>query len=743
MPREPRNIVLLSDGTGNSSAKLRRTNVWRLYEALDLSTGAQVALYDDGVGTSSFKPFAILGGALGWGLKRNVRDLYSFACRNFRPAQDDKPDDRLYVFGFSRGAFTARVVVALIEDQGLIAGARGAELERLAKWAYRGYRRKFDATGGLVTPLRNLRDVILRAWEGLLGLPSYEEVKRRNVHPRVSFLGLFDTVDAYGLPVAEMKWGWDDWVWPLSMCTPEAPAIANKICHALALDDERQTFHPLLMTEAGRKPTSHTSEETLSQVWFAGAHSNIGGGYPNDSLSYVPLLWMAEEAAKTDLKLHKVVLDGWRACADPNGPAHDSRRGLGSYYRYMPRSVADLSADHLAGVEIRRPKIHESVFQRIAIGPQEYAPVVLPENYAVVRTSGEIVDGDGNPFEHPTQSRLRTATQEQIWNLVWLRRLAYFATLILTLFIAVPSLIGDRTLDQRSLALSGVIESVSKVLPDTVQPWMTYHQENPVRLSVLVVLLGFLWAISAGLQARIQDRMRGIWNTTADTGPQVVTTEPKPPGFAGRVVYGYRTHRMYLAVRDALTERVFPFVFGLGALLSLAVIGVGTVNRAVFAVATATGQICREIPEPVATASATWTSRFNSRELCHSTGIRIETGVRYTIRVELPEGWSDGDLRVATPAGFGSARRPAVLIPALPFRRMLTQPWFRVIARVGAKGAEYHPITQADSELVSRKAGQLFLFVNDAVAPGAWDYFYDNNSDVTATVTVKRLGGRP
>jgi hypothetical protein len=66
-----------------------------------------------------------------------------------------------------------------------------------------------------------------------------------------------------------------------------------------------------------------------------------------------------------------------------------------------------------------------------------------------------------------------------------------------------------------------------------------------------------------------------------------------------------------------------------------------------------------------------------------------------------------------------------------------------VIARVGAKGAEYHPITQADSELVSRKAGQLFLFVNDAVAPGAWDYFYDNNSDVTATVTVKRLGGRP
>ena len=71
----PRNIVLLSDGTGNSSASVWRTNVWRMYEALDLSAGDQLALYDNGVGTSMFRPLAILGGALGWGRKRNVRDL--------------------------------------------------------------------------------------------------------------------------------------------------------------------------------------------------------------------------------------------------------------------------------------------------------------------------------------------------------------------------------------------------------------------------------------------------------------------------------------------------------------------------------------------------------------------------------------------------------------------------------------------------------------------------------------------
>ena len=84
-----RNIVLLSDGTGNSAAKVWRTNVWRTFEALDLSGDDQVAFYDDGVGTSSFKPLAILGGAFGFGLKRNVIDIYKFACRNYRD-QDDR-----------------------------------------------------------------------------------------------------------------------------------------------------------------------------------------------------------------------------------------------------------------------------------------------------------------------------------------------------------------------------------------------------------------------------------------------------------------------------------------------------------------------------------------------------------------------------------------------------------------------------------------------------------------------------
>src|SRR6266566_6453421 len=96
-------IILLSDGTGNSAAKVWRTNVWRIFEFLDLTSPDQVAKYDDGVGSSSFKPLAILGGAFGWGLKRNLLDLYKFLCRTYQSS-----DDEIFAFGFSRGAFTIR-----------------------------------------------------------------------------------------------------------------------------------------------------------------------------------------------------------------------------------------------------------------------------------------------------------------------------------------------------------------------------------------------------------------------------------------------------------------------------------------------------------------------------------------------------------------------------------------------------------------------------------------------------------
>ena len=134
-----KNIVLLSDGTGNSAGKVWRTNVWRVFEGLDLSDPQQVACYDDGVGTSAFKPLAVLGGAFGWGLRRNVLTLYEFLCRNYQPG------DRIYGFGFSRGAYTMRVVTGLALSQGIVKGDTDEELHRNARLAYSAYREKFKS----------------------------------------------------------------------------------------------------------------------------------------------------------------------------------------------------------------------------------------------------------------------------------------------------------------------------------------------------------------------------------------------------------------------------------------------------------------------------------------------------------------------------------------------------------------------------------------------------------------------
>jgi uncharacterized protein (DUF2235 family) len=136
-----RNVVLLSDGTGNSAAKLFKTNVWRTYQALDVSTSNQVAFYDDGVGTSSFKPLAYFGGVFGWGLKRNVIEMYMFLCRNHTCG------DRIYGFGFSRGAFTIRVLASFVLSQGLVTKfSSSGDLRRKSLKLYRHFRNREATT---------------------------------------------------------------------------------------------------------------------------------------------------------------------------------------------------------------------------------------------------------------------------------------------------------------------------------------------------------------------------------------------------------------------------------------------------------------------------------------------------------------------------------------------------------------------------------------------------------------------
>lgn len=374
-----KNIVLLSDGTGNSSRSLFKTNVWRLYELLDLSNPEQqVAFYDDGVGTSSFKLFAILGGIFGFGLKRNVIAIYSFCCRNYRQG------DRIYCFGFSRGAFTIRIVAGMIASQGLVAyDDNEADLARFAADAYRRYRRRF--TGGILKylgkihiDLRGMRDFMIRLSRRLRGqnvaAPPAVDVES------IQFVGIWDTVDAYGGPIEEMTRAIDYWVWPLSMPDQFMSAKILKACHAMSLEDERSAFTPVIWderyvrakarvpgndktdwlfdinydprSEAAKRaePPPHRrtqlpeiDQKRISQVWFVGVHADVGGGYPQNGLAYVTLDWMLDRAEPYGLRYftgQRPIVTDPRVC--PDDKLNDSRKGFGAYYRYKPRNLKDL-----------------------------------------------------------------------------------------------------------------------------------------------------------------------------------------------------------------------------------------------------------------------------------------------------------------------------------------------------------------------------------------------------------------
>jgi uncharacterized protein (DUF2235 family) len=332
----PKNIILLSDGTGNAAASIWRTNVWRIFQAIDLNSADQVARYDDGVGTASFKPIAILGGAFGWGLKRNVIDLYKFLCRNYSPGSN------IYAFGFSRGAFTIRVLIGLIAHEGLIPFTTQDDLDARAIAAYRAFRQARYSTRADAL-FRPVRDILVFIKDMALGRDRYDSAKNiKDVSIR--FVGLWDTVAAYGLPVEEWTIGIDRYLWPLELPDRKPWSKIERACHALSLDDERTTFYPVLWDE------SSAASGKISQVWFSGVHGNVGGGYPDDSLAGVPLQWIMTEAQAAGL-VFKVtprqpdallVADSTR---DKDGRLYDSRQGLASYYRYGPRDVGALCND--------------------------------------------------------------------------------------------------------------------------------------------------------------------------------------------------------------------------------------------------------------------------------------------------------------------------------------------------------------------------------------------------------------
>jgi uncharacterized protein (DUF2235 family) len=377
-----KNIVLCSDGTGNQDIKARGTNVYKLYEAVNIhdhkaapTLRPQIAFYDDGVGTQSLRLLKILGGAFGVGFCWNVQKLYRQLARVYVPG------DHIYLFGFSRGAYTIRALAGMIQYCGITNISNGltepkvfhAHVEKCWKVFYKACfttERDFERIARAPAPVAGHRKEKIARRERLL---AHEPDKALNIE----LVGVWDTVGAVAMPVDELK-DITDLVWPSRFNDLVPGEEIRRARHALALDDERQTFTPELWNEKGEKKDQKKGEERIKQVWFAGAHSNVGGGYPKHGMSLVSLDWMmaeAERAGPNNEGLRFIELDRKYAGThqDVHDKLYDSRAGLGVYYRWQPRDVTDLCRKH--GVT---PKVHVSVFERIAMRTDGYAPGNIP-----------------------------------------------------------------------------------------------------------------------------------------------------------------------------------------------------------------------------------------------------------------------------------------------------------------------------------------------------------------------------
>ena len=721
----PKNIILLSDGTGNSEAKGHRTNVWRLYRALDLTQEDQVAVYDDGVGSQEFVLFRLWAGVFGWGLKRNVIELYSFLCQNFEEG------DRIYIFGFSRGAFTARMLAGLICQQGLRQGFSPQELRKEVMKAYAAYRRARFPWGP--KKLMNL----------LLGRQR-NQLSQSVQAPEITAIGVWDTVDAYGLPIDELTSTWDYFIHTLRFPDLNLPPNVKQAYHALAIDDERQTFHPTMWNEADL-----LEDQKIEQVWFAGSHSDVGGGYSDDELALIALDWMmskVEEIPGNSPEGLRFLVDDREYIKKHgyvHGRSHDPRSGLRAFYhRFKPRNIHRLSVDLEKGVCINTPKIHDSVFQRINQRVVPYTPIGIPEHYESVPSE--------QAWENPQQAKNRADRMEQVWDVVAIRRMLYLALFVLSVLMVGSKYFldwepggyceGSYCFLSPILQLLTIPELVS-FIPSSVAGSIEALRQNPQWLIGFVI--GFLLlAITKHELYQLNSALSGqAWKELRESkaeGPELQV------GVPSTLIYKVRTNPALTFLFHGFTKKALP----MAALVVLVIVPVMLMSRIVFDVRSTAGGICENgIPTNALEPGEFQTVDFSTKAPCLSSGIAVVKGDQYQITVEVDanEKWRDGFNVEADPNGFVDKWDSLKLALTVPTRRSWSAPWFSLLGRVGTAGLDRFTIGEGNV-LTAKTDGPLFLFVNDAVCgfcPGrfwAWPYFWSiGENHGKAKVTVYRL----
>ena len=299
-----RNLIIGCDGTWNDTDEAAQTNVSKLLNAC--TSKNQITHYEEGVGTAYWE--ALPGGIYGKGLDRQILGAYRFLRKRFADKDWKKEDNKVFIFGFSRGSYAARRLAGLIAQCGVPVKAADVEL------AWQLYCK------------RDKRSIKVLKKEGRLFDISVE------------MLGVWDTV----------KTTTDE-----DYNDNQLPKCVVKGYHAMAIDEKRK-FFPVLEWNA---------EERVTQTWFPGVHSDVGGGYNKSGLSNIALKWMIDHAYKHGMKFKASAVKKIQAA--PCGKLHDSCIGSWKAFGTRIRPIAKSAVVHTATKE-RVKKV------------ADYKPVNLP-----------------------------------------------------------------------------------------------------------------------------------------------------------------------------------------------------------------------------------------------------------------------------------------------------------------------------------------------------------------------------
>ena len=306
-------IVVCSDGTWQKPGQPDPSHVTSMARAV-LPTApdgiTQAVFYDAGVGAEGGLRSWFVGGITGNGLTKNIQDCYRFLVHNYGDG------DEIYLFGFSRGAYTVRSLAGLIRNCGVLAKSQASRITE----AFDLYRSAEVA-------------------------PSSGEAKRfRAKYSReasIWFIGVWDTVGALGIPLRGLR----GWTMPKHRFhDTELSRYVRHGYHALAIDEKRAPFQPSLWQA---KPKDG---QTVEQVWFAGEHSDVGGTSSNPILANPPFDWMRERASRAGLALD--------AALEPANGILDAKGGVGALWNRIGSSQREIGGE--------TQSVHPSAFERYA-----------------------------------------------------------------------------------------------------------------------------------------------------------------------------------------------------------------------------------------------------------------------------------------------------------------------------------------------------------------------------------------